>query len=665
MHIKNKSSQPVFAKILMCSFLVFLGCSSNQEAQQQDYSIEEVAHDKVTLTDDFWSERLAVNKEVTIPHIISKLVETQRMRNFELASAGSGTFCTVYPFDDSDAYKLLEAVSYELARNPDPELNQRADELIAKIGDAQQEDGYIYPYAVLNENEDGSRNKEWWYGNERWEKVHLHSHELYNAGHLIEAAVAHHNATGKRNLLNIAIKFADLITETFGPEEDMLQSIPGHQEIELALVKLYRLTGEQKYLDTANFFLEERGKAKYNEEGELSYGEYKQNHLPVTKQTEAEGHSVRAAYMYSAMADVGVLTGNQAYLVAIDKVWENIVSKKLYIIGGIGATGDSEGFGPNYDLPNRTSYNETCASIANVLWNYRMFKIHGDAKYIDVLERSLYNNVIAGHSMQGDLFFYPNRLESDGGIQRSEWFSCACCPPNLARTFASMPRYIYSSSGNTAFVNLFAANETELELDGTLVQISQQTDYPWEGTVNFAINPQTESEFTLKIRIPGWARNQPVPGNLYTYRDESSATPELFVNGEKQSLQMDKGYAVITRNWLANDNVELRLPMQVRQVVAHDSVEADAGKVVLERGPFVYAIESVDNTDDVLDYKLDISQEFSTEYQPDKLNGITTINGTAYVEGQSREMTAIPYYSWAHRGDSKMAVWMDEYQMEN
>lgn len=641
-----------------------LGTGCNSRAARDGYPIQRVSHENVNLHDGFWAERLEVNREVTLPHIMAKLRQTERIRNFERAAAGSGQFCTRYPFDDTDAYKLIEAASYELARNPDPALEQRVDSLIATIAAAQQPDGYIYSYAVLQPGEEaGADGKAWWWGSKRWEKVHLHSHELYNAGHLIEAAVAHHRATGKRNLLGVAVKNADLVTKTFGPGPDQLQSIPGHQEIELALAKLYRLTGEEKYLETADFFLEERGKPKYNEEGEN--GMYKQNHKPVKQQTEAEGHSVRAAYMYSGMADIGMLTDDREYIAAIDAIWKNIVSKKLYIIGGIGATGSSEGFGPNYDLPNRTSYNETCAAIANVFWNDRMFRIHGEAKYIDVLERALYNNVIAGHSMDGDRFFYPNRLESDGGYQRSDWFGCACCPPNVARLLASLPGYIYATRGDTAYVNLFVAGEGRLPVGRGEVTLTQHTRYPWDGTVSIDIDPGTKREFSLKVRIPGWARNKPVPSDLYRYRNESETGPQLFLNGEKQPLQLESGYAVISRSWSPGDRVELRLPMEVRQVVAHDNVKADVGKIALERGPLVYSFESVDNGDKVLNAKLaGTGSSYTTTFRPGLLNGVVTIDAPGYEGGRKRTLRAIPYYAWAHRGDSKMAVWMDQYNKE-
>lgn len=656
-----KQKHTIFASsplVFLAVVLLAGGCSTADK--QGDYPITPVHHADVTMTDDFWSPRMEVNREVTLPHIMQKLQQTERLKNFELAAAGSGTYCTTYPFDDTDAYKYIEAASYVLDRQYDAGLDRRVDSLITKIGAAQEADGYIYPYAVLQPNEEaGAEGKEWWWGSERWEKVHLHSHELYNAGHLIEAAVAHHKATGKDNLLDIAVRFADLITETFGPGEDQLQRIPGHQEIELALAKLYRLTGEEKYLQTAQYFLDERGKPRYNEEGEN--GMYKQNHKPVREQTEAEGHSVRAAYMYSGMADIGMMAGEEEYIEAIDRVWENIAGKKLYLIGGIGATGSSEGFGPNYDLPNRTSYNESCAAIANVFWNERMFRIHGDAKYIDILERALYNNVIAGHSMNGDRFFYPNRLESDGNYQRSEWFGCACCPPNLARILASVPRYMYATGDNSVYVNLFAASEARLRVGEQEVQLVQQTDYPWDGTIRIRVQPQAEHDFAMKIRIPGWARNKPVPSDLYRYRGEAGTTPRLLVNGEPQALDTEHGYATVSRQWESGDEIELQLPMDVRQVVAHDSVTADAGKIALERGPLVYSFESVDNGADVLSMQLDGSRPFSTEHHKDLLNGITTIEATAYAGGRPQTVRAIPYYAWAHRGDSRMAVWLDAY----
>lgn len=637
-------------------FVLLAGCGpESEQGQVSDYPIQPVAGDQVHFTDSFWAERVETNREVTFPHVLTELRETGRIKNLQRAAANEGEYTTSYPFDETDIYKAIEGASHILREEYDPALDQRVDSLIAIIESAQEEDGYLYPYGEL-EVED-QEQKQWWRGTERWEKVALHSHEFYNAGHLIEAAVVHYRATGKRSLLDVAIKFADLIEQTFGPEPDQRKSIPGHPELEKALVKLYRVTGERKYLDLADFFLEERGKPKYNEEGED--GTYKQNHKPIKEQSEAVGHAVRATYLYSAVTDVGALTDDTGYLEASQRLWENVVNKKFYLIGGLGAEGAVEGFGPNYELPNAEAYNETDAAIGNVMWNYRLFREHGHAKYIDVLERSLYNNVLAGISLEGDGFFYPNPLRSDGDYQRSGWFTVACCVSGVVRFVPTVSKYVYATRQDTAYVNLYTGSISEVDLASTSVEIEQQTDYPWSGHVRLRVRPEQSTRFTLKLRVPGWARGEPVPSDLYRYAATMDARPQLSVNGEQQSIEPQKGYATITRTWTEGDVVTLELPMDTRAVVAHDSVEADRGKVALERGPLVYAAESVDNEGNVLDYAVDPAADLEAQYRHNMLHGVTVLTGTAYEGAQERSLTAIPYYAWAHRGDSRMTVWMD------
>jgi len=646
--------------VLLISFLVV--CSAAGQEGSSNYPIEPVSPEDVHFTDSFWAERSETNREVTLPHVLTELEETGRIDNLRRAAANEGEYATAYPFDETDIYKAIEGASHILQSEYDPGLVQRVDSLIAIIESAQEEDGYLYPYGELEvgdkldwvEQED---EKEWWRGTERWEKVALHSHEFYNAGHLIEAAVVHYRATGKRSLLDVAIKFADLIEQTFGPGPDQRKSIPGHPELEKALVKLYRVTGEREYLDLADFFLAERGKPKYNEEGED--GTYKQNHKPIKEQSEAVGHAVRATYLYSAVTDVGALTDDTGYLDASERLWENVVGKKFYLIGGLGAEGAVEGFGPNYELPNAEAYNETDAAIGNVMWNYRLFREHGHAKYIDVLERSLYNNVLAGISLEGNSFFYPNPLRSDGDYQRSGWFTVACCVSGVVRFVPTVSRYVYATHQDTAYVNLYTGSVAEVDLASTSVEIEQQTDYPWSGHIRLRVRPEQSTRFTLKLRVPGWARGEPVPSDLYRYASTMDARPQLSVNGEQQSIELQKGYATITRTWTEGDVVTLDLPMDARAVVAHDSVEADRGKVALERGPLVYAAESVDNEGNVLDYAVDPAADLEAQYRHNMLQGITVLRGTAYEGTQERSLTAIPYYAWAHRGDSRMTVWMD------
>lgn len=642
--------------LLLVVVFVLGGCTTaDDQPGIRGYLIDPVPNAAIHVTDGFWSERMETNREVTLPHVLDELKSTGRIKNLKRAVADSGAYTTSYPFDETDIYKAIEGASHILEEEYDPQLARRVDSLISIIAAAQEEDGYLYPYGDLSVED--QEQKQWWRGTERWQRAHLHSHEFYNAGHLIEAAVVHHRATGKRTLLNVAIEFADLIDETFGPDPDQRKSIPGHPELEKALVKLYRVTGEQRYLELADFFLAERGKAKYDEEGED--GTYKQNHKPIKQQSEAVGHAVRATYLYSAVTDVGTLTDDQEYLDASERLWQNVVGKKLYLIGGLGSTGGVEGFGPNYHLPNAEAYNETDAAIGNVMWNYRLFREHGHAKYIDVLERSLYNNVLSGISLEGSRFFYPNPLRSDGGYQRSGWFTVACCVSGVVRFIPTLSEYMYATRADTAFVNLFAHNTAEIDLASTSVQIDQETDYPWEGYVRLEVRPEEAAAFTVKVRVPGWARGEPVPSSLYRYVEDTAAAPQLRVNGESQPIELQKGYATITRQWREGDVIELELPMRPRRVVAHDSVEADRGKVALERGPIVYALESVDNEANVLDLSLGSNADIQADYRHNMLDGVTVLEGQAYGDGQERSFTAIPYYAWAHRGDSQMTVWMD------
>ncbi|NBB85378.1 MAG: glycoside hydrolase family 127 protein [Bacteroidetes bacterium] len=621
------------------------------------YPIEVVAHTDVRLSDAFWAERMATNRSVTLRHAFQQSERTGRLDNFRRAAGlESGAFCTTYPFDDTDLYKTLEGAAYTLSQHPDSSLEAQVDSIIALIAAAQEADGYLYPYGVLPAADEAARRrKEEWYGEQRWQKVHLHSHELYNAGHLYEAAVAHYEATGKRTLLDVAIKNAGLVARTFGPGPDQIQTIPGHPVIEMALARLYQRTGERGYLDLAAFFLDGRGDPRFGNEG----GEYWQNHKPVKQQRRAVGHSVRAAYLYAGMSDVGMLAGDTALVEASTRLWEDVVRSKLYLIGGIGSTGDGEAFHGAYTLPNETAYNETCAAIAFVLWSHRLFRIHGEARYIDVVERALYNNVLAGVSLEGDRFFYPNPLASSGGYERSAWFPCACCVGNVARFIPTVPGYLYAVRGDTAYVNLFARSEADVHVAGQRVRFVQTTDYPWDGRVAIAVDPEQATRFTVKVRIPGWARERPVPSDLYRYVEAPAQAPVVTVNGETVPLTPDRGYAVLTRTWRAGDRITLEMPMLVRVVAAHDSVAANRGKVALERGPIVYAAEGVDNGGDVGELQLETSAAYEAAWQPDLLSGVMVVEGTAYDEGSAQALRAIPYYGWAHRDAGEMAVWLN------
>jgi hypothetical protein len=617
----------------------------------------------VTLTDDFWSKRIETNRAVTIPFGFNKCEEEGRIRNF--AKAGGlmeGAYEGKMPFDDTDVYKIIEGASYSLKVHPDEKLEKYIDDILTKIAAAQEDDGYLCTWKTI----DPDTTPAWWVKpGPRWHNLGA-SHELYNAGHMYEAAFAHYQATGKRNFLDIALKNADLIAETFRPGKKLTP--PGHQVIETGLVKLYRATHDKKYLDLAKFFLDQRGNAA----GHELYGAYSQDHLPVVQQEEAVGHAVRAVYMYAGMADIAGIEKDSLYLNAIDRIWDNVVSKKIYITGGIGARHKGESFGDNYELPNLTSYNETCAAIGNIYWNHRMFLLHGHAKYIDVLERTLYNGMISGVSLSGDSFFYPNALESDGKYKfnigklgRQPWFDCSCCPSNVIRFIPSVTNYIYAHRDENLYVNLFVAGAADIALSKTPVQISQETSYPWDGKVAITVNPQSNKKFALNLRIPGWATGQPLPSDLYHYLDESRENVTLKLNGELLDLNLKNGFAVIERQWSKGDVVELNLPMPVRRVVAHENVEDDRNKVALTRGPIVYCAESVDNGGKVLDLVVPDDSEFNAEYKSDFLNGVTVIKGNAVNNsGGQRELTVIPYYAWAHRlpaqagGNGEMVVWL-------
>jgi hypothetical protein len=623
-------------------------------AQAPDYPTTLVPMTSVTFSDAFWAPRLETVRDVTIGATFRQSEATGRIKNFEIAAReAAGEFCSRYAFDDSDVYKIIEGASYALAVKPDPALDAYLDALIAKIAKAQEPDGYLYTARTIDPSKPMAMA-----GKERWSNLE-HSHELYNLGHLYEAAVAHFQATGKKALLAVAVKSADLVAKTFGPAA--LRYPPGHQEIEIGLVKLYRVTKDPKYLALAKFFLEERG----NRAGHKLYGEYSQDHKPVAEQDAAVGHSVRAAYMYSAMADVAALTNDARYAAALDRLWEDVVYRKLYLTGGIGATGAWEGFGPAYDLPN-SAYAETCASIANALWNVRMFLLKQDARYIDVYERAVYNAMLSGISLQGDTFFYPNPLLSLGQHERSPWFACACCPSNLPRFMLSVPSHAYAVSGDRIFVNLFVQGTARVPMPAGAVTVQQETRYPWDGDVRIRVAPAKSARFAVLLRVPGWAMGHPVPGDLYRDLTPVRDTVTLKVNGLLVPIRLERGFAVVAREWAAGDTIDLHLPMPVRRVVAHPAVKADEGRVALERGPLVYAAEFVDNGGRVTNLILADETPLGTEWRPDLLNGVMTVTGKASAVSlrggatvsAPRPMTLIPYYGWAHRGKGEMTVWL-------
>ncbi|MEZ4726646.1 MAG: glycoside hydrolase family 127 protein [Caldilineaceae bacterium] len=626
------------------------------------YQYTAIPFTNVTINDAFWSPRMETNRTVTIGYDFQKSEETGRLSNFDKAAGRMAGDHEGIFFNDSDVFKIIEGAAYSLSLHPDPDLDRYLDNLIERIAAAQEPDGYLYTARTIAErNDTPERLRADVEGQTRWSHL-LVNHELYNVGHLYEAAVAHYLATGKRALLDVARKNADLIDEVFGP--DKRRDVPGHQEIEIGLVKLYRVTGEERYLRLAKFFLDERGHYHNGRQRYGNYGNdaYTQDHLPVIEQDEALGHAVRAVYMYTGMADVAALAGEQAYIAAIDRIWGNVVGKKLALTGGIGARHHGETFGASYELPNATAYNETCAAIANVFWNQRMFQLHGDAKYIDVLERSLYNGFLPGIAFSGDRFFYVNPLAFDGATNfnrdnshvRLGWFNCSCCPTNVVRLFPSLGGYLYAHTDDRLYVNLFMGSQTTVNFAGVPVQITQATHYPWDGAVTLTLAPQQPTTFTLCLRILGWAQGEPVPSDLYHYLDTATEPVTLTVNGEPVALTLQQGYALLNRTWQAGDVVALTLPMPVRRVVCHPAVRENRSKVALERGPLVYCVEGIDNGGHVVDAVLRDDAQLATTFVADLLQGVVVVRATQ----PSGSVTFIPYYAWAHRGIGEMTVWV-------
>jgi DUF1680 family protein len=632
------------------------GVYAQKKAQTHGYPIDPVPFTSVKVDDSFWGQRLKASREVTIPLAFSKCEETGRYRNFELAAHPSDTTkVTGYSFDDTDVYKTIEGASYLLQTYPDKKLKKYIDSVLVIVAGAQEPDGYLYTARTMN-----PKHPHEWAGSKRWEKVEELSHEFYNLGHMIEGAIAHYQATGQRNFLDIAIRYADCVCREIGDKPGQLVRVPGHQIAEMALAKLYLVTGDKKYLDEAKFFLDKRGYTSRRDE-------YSQAHKPVIEQDEAVGHAVRAAYMYSGMADVAALTGDTAYIHAIDRIWDNIVSKKLYITGGIGATNNGEAFGANYELPNMSAYCETCAAIGNVYVNYRLFLLHGDSKYYDVLERTLYNGLISGVSLDGGSFFYPNPLESMGQHQRQPWFGCACCPSNICRFIPSLPGYVYAVKDRNVYVNLFMGNQAELKVAGKKVVLKQTTSYPWNGDITVQVDKNSAGQFALKIRIPGWVRNEVVPSDLYTFCDNVRPKYSVKVNGEEVKSELEQGYFTIDRKWKKGDQVEVHFDMDVRTVRANNKVEADRGRIAIERGPIVYCAEWPDNDFNVLNTLVNRTPKFEVVSKSDLLYGIDQIKTQAQTleyDDQGRltvkdhTLTLIPYYAWCHRGSGNMAVWL-------
>lgn len=644
-------------KILLTACIAATALSGQaQKTQSHGYPIDPVPFTSVKVSDAFWGQRLQASRDVTIPLAFSKCEETGRYENFVKAANPSDEYeVGGLAFDDTDVYKTIEGASYLLQTYPDKKLMKYIDSVLVIVAAAQEPDGYLYTSRTMN-----PKHPHEWAGTKRWELVEDLSHEFYNLGHMVEGAVAHYQATGKRNFLDIALRYADCVIREIGEGPDQVVRVPGHQIAEMALARLYLVTGEKKYLDQAKFFLDKRGYTSRTDE-------YSQAHKPVLEQDEAVGHAVRATYMYSGMADVAALTGDKGYIDAIDRIWENIVGKKMYITGGIGSTSSGEAFGKNYELPNMSAYCETCAAIGNVYVNHRLFLLHGHGKYYDVLERTLYNGLISGVSLEGNGFFYPNPLESMGQHQRQAWFGCACCPSNICRFIPSLPGYVYAVKNNDVYVNLFMSNTSNLKVNGKKVELEQTTNYPWNGDITIGVKKNSAGKFNLKVRIPGWVRNQVVPSDLYTYSDNVRLGYSVKVNGEEVKSELKDGYFCIDRKWKKGDKVEVHFDMEPRTVRANDKVAADKGRVAVERGPVVYCAEWPDNNFDVLSAYMNQNPKFEVEFQKDMLYGINTLKTDAQVLEYGKDgrlttkdvkMTMIPYYAWAHRGRGNMSVWI-------
>lgn len=648
---KRSVKEFIMNKKLILIPVVFLVIAARSQTSSQ--KLYPVIFSEVTVTDPFWKPKMQTVATATLDACVRYTQEkTGRIRNFEKAAQLSGKHEGIF-YDDSDVYKAIEAIAYSLKNYPNPELERNTDEWIRKIAAAQLPDGYLNTYYILTDI------------SERW--TDMDKHEDYCAGHLIEAGIAYYNTTGKDLLLRTAIRFADHIDSVF--RQQNRPWVSGHQEIELALMKLYHHTHNIKYLELADWFLEQRGRG-YGKGAiwdKWKDPDYCQDGLPVKDQRKITGHAVRAMYLYTGAADVAAVTNDAGYINAMDSIWEDVVFHHMYITGGIGAQGSNEGFGKPYDLPNASAYCETCASVGMVFWNQRMNMLSGDAKYIDVLERSLYNGALDGVSLSGDRFFYGNPLASFGGYGRSEWFGTACCPSNIARLIGELGNFIYGKSENTIWVNLFVGSETEFQMGKNTVDLKMETRYPWKGDVELEVTPAKKQDFELRIRLPGWLTT-PVPGRLYRYAGEEAEPPVLKVNSKPVVYTVDHGYAVIRRTWKKGDRVTLQLPMKVRKVVSDPAVKQNDNRVALQYGPVVYCIEGVDVEAGAGNVIIPADTKFDVTFEHSLLGGVNTLHFDAPVvsisgDGSSvstirKKITAIPYFSWNNRGVSDMQVWL-------
>ncbi|MEJ7737164.1 MAG: beta-L-arabinofuranosidase domain-containing protein [Chitinophagaceae bacterium] len=652
-----------FRNLLLCIGFLLPACAwhlmenpntlKNESAPAgTDYVLTPVPIKNIRLTDSFWSPIIKKVQGTTIEYAIAKCKEEGRFDNFLIAGGKmTGETKGHFPFDDSDVYKIIEGASNSLLTAPNAPLEKLLDSLIDIVKIGQENDGYLTTWRTI----DPANPPAAWVKVDkgiRWESL-AKSHELYNAGHLYEAAAVHFKATGKKSLLNIALKNADLMVKTFGDNDGQIKAVPGHQIIESGLIQLYSITKNTHYLHLAKYFLDNRG----NRENHELYGSYSQDHLPLTDQEEVVGHAVRAVYMYAAMTDIAAINKDAAYSNAVHQLWNNMVGKKMYITGGIGSKHDGESFGANYELPNLTAYSETCASIGDVYWNHRLNNLTADAKYFDVIERTLYNSLIAGLSLDGKQFFYQNALESDGIYKfnrgqctRQSWFDCSCCPTNLIRFIPSIPGLLYSKSASDIFVNLYASSEAEIELPNNVVHVLQAESYLLKGKVELTVNAEKSTAFSIQFRIPGWAGNEVLPGNLYHYMESLNTKPIILVNNKAANYKVKNGYAIVNKIWKKGDKVSLQFPMSVKKVICDKNVETNRGKVALEYGPIVYAIEEVDNKNGFDKISVSSTDKFKVSHQSHLLGGVNII--------ETEKLIAIPYYAWSNRQVGKMKVWI-------
>ena len=668
----------------VAAFAISDGLQAQETTANGGYPITQVPFTSVKVDQNsFWGQRIKAAREVTIPLAFSKCESEGRYSNFVKAANPSDEYDVSkfmgFSFDDTDVYKTIEGASYVLQTFPDKKLEAYIDSVLDIVAAAQEPDGYLYTARTIN-----PKKPHGWSGTKRWEKVEDLSHEFYNLGHMVDAACAHYQATGSTKFLNIARRYADCVVREVGDKPGQACVVPGHQIAEMALARLYVLLNSDeyikkskkttlpsegqgggfltpdKYLEQAKFFLDYRGKTSFKTQ-------YSQSHRPVVRQNEAVGHAVRAGYMYSGMADVAALTGDSAYIKAIDNIWNNIVQKKYYITGGVGATNHGEAFGGNYELPNLTAYNETCAAIAMVYLNQRMFLMRGDAKYIDCLERTLYNGVISGMAIDGGTFFYPNPLESRGGYERKAWFGCACCPSNLCRFIPSLPGYVYAVKDNDLFVNLYTANTSTVNIGGKSVTLEEQTKYPWDGDISIKIAKTKAKQFRMMVRIPGWVRGDVVPSDLYAYADGKQLGYKVSVNGEEVNGELENGYLAIDRKWKKGDEVRIHFDMSPRLVKANRKVVADRGRLAVERGPLVYCAEWPDNKFNFFHFVMNKNPQFVLANQPALIGGIKQLkldgrvlsfDSSGKLQATDAILTMIPYYAWAHRGQGNMQVWI-------